>query len=121
VRLPQARHAGPVDHKVEVHVPRGWFQGWLGIDPFETLTPADWLLVPQQQLLEVTAGRVYHDGFGDLTEIRARLAYYPQDVWFYLLACQWGGSHSRRRSSVAPARSATTSDRGCWRRRWCAI
>jgi hypothetical protein len=89
VRLPQARHAGPIDHKVEVHVPRRWFQGWLGVDPFETLSPADWLLVPQHQLLEVTAGRVYYDGLGDLTKVRAKLAYFPQDVWVYLLACQW--------------------------------
>jgi hypothetical protein len=38
--------------------------------------------------LSLTAGGVWHDELG-LTALRARLAYYPQAVWLYLLACQW--------------------------------
>ena len=49
----------------------------------------DWILAPQQQLLSVTAGRVFSDPAGELVTARARLTYYPQDVWLYLLAAQW--------------------------------
>ncbi|MGE5223761.1 MAG: DUF4037 domain-containing protein [Omnitrophica WOR_2 bacterium] len=47
------------------------------------------MLIPQQQLLSVTAGRVFLDGLGQLDAARAKLAYYPHDVWLYLLAAQW--------------------------------
>lgn len=80
---------GPIAHKVEVHAP-GTLHSWLGVDPFGEISAVDWLLMPQQKLLEVTAGRVYHDGLELLGAIRDKLAYYPRDVWLYLLAAQWG-------------------------------
>ena len=90
VRLSEEKASGPIDHKVEVHTVGGFFSAWTGFDPFEEWGPGEWLCVPQQRLLEVTAGRVYHDGLGDLQEARAKLSYYPRDVWLYLLAAQWG-------------------------------
>jgi hypothetical protein len=74
---------------VEVHTPRQFCLDRLGVDPRTGLSPADWLILPQQKLLEFTAGAVYHDGLGDLGEIRDPLAFYPRDVWLYLMACQW--------------------------------
>lgn len=53
------------------------------------MSTIDWLAVPQQLVLEVTAGRVLHDGDGELTSVRNALAWYPDDVWRWLLACQW--------------------------------
>lgn len=88
VRVSEKKVSGPVNHKVEVHAIRPFFRSRTGIDPYE-MGLVDWLLAPQQKLLEVTAGRVYHDGLGELEEIRARLAYYPRDVWFSMLAAQW--------------------------------
>jgi hypothetical protein len=32
---------------------------------------------------------VFHDEPGELTSVRERLAWYPRDVWLYVLACQW--------------------------------
>ncbi len=32
---------------------------------------------------------VFHDGLGVLTTVRQRLTWYPDQVWRYLLACQW--------------------------------
>jgi hypothetical protein len=32
---------------------------------------------------------VFHDGLGVLTTARANLAWYPDNVWRYILACQW--------------------------------
>ena len=49
----------------------------------------DWLATPQQLLLEVTAGAVFHDPTGDLTSVRETLAWYPDDIWLWLMACQW--------------------------------
>lgn len=40
-------------------------------------------------LRELTGGRVFHDGTGLLDQYRAILAWYPEDVWRYVLACQW--------------------------------
>jgi hypothetical protein len=82
--------AGPPGHEgVQVTTIRAFFSGHLGFDPAGGLQPADWLLAPQQTVLELTAGAVFHDGFGELTALRANLAYYPRDVWLYLMAAQW--------------------------------
>lgn len=81
--------SGPVNHKVEIHTVSGFFVRRLGFDPAGDLTVEDWLATPEQRLLEVTAGCVHHDGLGELEPVRTKLAYYPRDVWLYLLACQW--------------------------------
>ena len=49
----------------------------------------DWLTVSSQSLREFTAGAVFHDGPRELTAWRERLAWYPHDVWLYLLAAGW--------------------------------
>jgi hypothetical protein len=89
VRTLAPHPGGAIAHKVEIHPP-SVLQSWLGLDPFGDLSAVDWLLMPQQKLLEVTVGRVYHDGLGVLGPVRAKLAYYPRGVWLYLLAAQWG-------------------------------
>jgi hypothetical protein len=66
-----------------------WLTGQLGFDPRAPITVADWLATPTQLLAEVTAGAVFHDGPGELSRARARLSWYPRDVWLYVLACQW--------------------------------
>jgi hypothetical protein len=76
------------DH-VEVTTLGGWLRGRLGFDPTAGVTTADWLTTPQQLLLEVVGGAVFHDGVGDLAAARDALAWYPDDVWLWLLACQW--------------------------------
>jgi hypothetical protein len=76
-------------HQVHVVPLRSWWHGLLGLDPGATVTTHDWLATPTQRLAEVTAGRVFHDGPGDLTAARRALRWYPDDVWRYVLACQW--------------------------------
>lgn len=88
-QLLQAVEQGPVNHRVEIHTLKAYCQAYLGIDPDETLTPVHWLTMPGQKLRSMTAGMVCHDGPGELTGLRERLAYYPQDLWFYLLAAGW--------------------------------
>ncbi|MEV4908288.1 DUF4037 domain-containing protein [Streptomyces albidoflavus] len=81
---------GPVDHRVDLLETDRWLTGQLGPGATaEEPTAADWLAMPQQRLAEVTGGAVFHDGPGALTAARLRLAWYPDQVWRYLLACQW--------------------------------
>ncbi|HEV2373971.1 MAG TPA: DUF4037 domain-containing protein [Streptosporangiaceae bacterium] len=81
--------AAAARHWVEVTHLRPWLQAQLGFDATQPVSTADWLATPTQRLAEVTAGAVFHDGLGELAQVRARLAWYPHDVWRYVLACQW--------------------------------
>ncbi|SCG54768.1 DUF4037 domain-containing protein [Micromonospora halophytica] len=77
-------------HGVSVHELSGWLRGRLGVDPAAGLDVDDWLSVPTQRLAELTGGAVFHDGLaGALTLARARLAWYPDDVWRHVLAAAW--------------------------------
>jgi len=90
VAFPVTREpGGPARHRVEVARLGPWLTGQLGFDPRREITLLDWLATPAQRLAEVTGGEVFHDGPGELTRARDRLAWYPNDVWLYLLACQW--------------------------------
>lgn len=80
---------GAARHRVQVTGLGPWLTGQIGFDPRGEITPLDWLATPTQRLAEFTAGEVFHDEPGDLTRARARLAWYPRDVWRYVLACQW--------------------------------
>jgi hypothetical protein len=91
--FPDATAASPEPRRwVEVAELGPWLAGQLGFDPRRGVTLLDWLATPAQRLAEVTAGDVFHDGLGGtdgLGGIRSRLAWYPRDVWLYVLACQW--------------------------------
>jgi hypothetical protein len=81
---------GPVSHRVSVDDVDGWLAGHLGLRSVATGPSArEWLAMPQQRLAEATGGEVFHDGLGTLTAARRALAWYPDQVWRYLLACQW--------------------------------
>lgn len=89
----EAHAAGPISHRIEVVTIPQFVKRQLGFDLGPTLDqwPAatDWLTFPEQKLLSLTAGAVFHDQVG-LAEMRARFAYFPHDVWLYLLAAGWG-------------------------------
>lgn len=46
----------------------------------------DWLLIPEQRLLEVTAGQLFHDSVGEIAGAREELSYFPDNVWKYRLS-----------------------------------
>lgn len=79
----------PVTHHVTVTTIGGWLGTQLGIDPTGGMSPLDWLLLPQQKLLEITEGAVFRDDTGQLGRVRAELARYPEQVWMWMLGCQW--------------------------------
>ena len=88
VQLLQDVDNGPINHRVELLTIRGFFLDYLNFDIEKSMEPADWLTFPEQKLLTITAGEVYHDGIG-LQPVRDRFNYYPHDVWLYLLASGW--------------------------------
>lgn len=81
--------AVPSTHHVDVVPLVQWLHDQLGCNPTNEISNADWLTMPQQRLLGVVRGAVYHDGTGELTAVRRRLHYFPADLRLWMLACQW--------------------------------
>ena len=48
--------------------------------PDGKLTTADWLRVPEESLAEAVNGAIFYDPSREVTAIRARLSFYPEDV-----------------------------------------
>jgi hypothetical protein len=84
-----ARDGEPPRHQVHFTTLRDAFVSRIGADPRRPLGASDWLRAPTQQLRGCTAGAVFEDASGALSAARRRLAWYPDDVWLYVLACQW--------------------------------
>ncbi|MFJ8950200.1 DUF4037 domain-containing protein [Streptomyces sp. NPDC102381] len=81
---------GPVNHRVDIHTVDEWAAAYLGLHAADAEPSVnEWLAMPQQRLAETTGGMVFHDEPGTLTALRRTLAWYPDQVWRYVLACQW--------------------------------
>jgi hypothetical protein len=79
----------PIAHGVEVTTVARFTLEYLGRDATQPIAQPEWLTIPSQRLRTVRAGRVFHDGLGELTKARERFRWYPRDVWLYLMANQW--------------------------------
>jgi len=79
---------GHINHRVEILTIAGFLNEYLGFDVEREITPRDWLTFPEQKLLAISAGRIFHDELG-LDKVRQKFAYYPREVWLYLLASCW--------------------------------
>jgi len=80
---------GEVEHGVTITTVRRFLAEYLALDHEGPPTTAEWLCLPQQRLKTVVEGAVFHDGLGTLAEMRSNLAWYPDDLWRHVLACQW--------------------------------
>ncbi|HET9872715.1 MAG TPA: DUF4037 domain-containing protein [Propionibacteriaceae bacterium] len=89
-RLPATFRGHPT--QFEVVTSRGYFLDHLGLDIDGEIAARDWLTISEQQLNMFTTGAVFHDDLG-LQAVRDRLAYYPHDVWLYLLVAGWWRVH----------------------------
>ncbi len=84
------RDGEPLEPHVVITTLPAWLEGELGWNLGEReLTAVDWLLIPQTRLLGITQGAVFADPDGDLGRLRRRLVWFPDSVWWWLLACQW--------------------------------
>ncbi|HET9499796.1 MAG TPA: DUF4037 domain-containing protein [Marmoricola sp.] len=61
----------------------------LGFDPRSGPSPVDWLSMTGQAVLEIVSGAVFGDQTGELTGLREALRWYPDDIWTYVVACDW--------------------------------
>jgi hypothetical protein len=86
--LAPAPAGGPIHHGVSVDTVPRFLRSYLGLGPEGVPGLPDWLTMPTQHLRTIASGRIFHDGLG-LGTVRARLAWYPHDVWLYLLAAGW--------------------------------
>lgn len=77
---------------VEVHSVAGYVRQQLAVDVDRELGARDWLTLSEHRLRMFTSGVVHHDDVG-LQVVRDRLAYYPRDVWLYLLVAGWWRVH----------------------------
>ncbi len=80
--------SGEVNHRVELLTIDSFMRAHFGMERDQAMRAADWLSISQQMLLSFTGGEVFHDALG-LETIRQRFAFYPRDVWIYMLACGW--------------------------------
>ncbi len=78
-----------VRHRVQVEDVGTFVASRTGITASGSLSVADWLTLTGQAVLEVTAGPVFVDTTGELTAVRERLAWYPDDLWAYVVATDW--------------------------------
>lgn len=76
-------------HHIEVGTVAGFVGSRLGFDPRDASSVSDWLSLSGQAVLEVVAGPVFRDPSGDLESVRTALDWYPDDIWRYVLACDW--------------------------------
>jgi len=88
VQLLDRSDSGPINHRVEIMSAEQFFQDYLGFDITVDLVAIDWLSFPGQKLRSIASGKIYCDGI-ELEKTLHRFSYYPEDVWFYLLACGW--------------------------------
>jgi hypothetical protein len=79
----------PARHRIQVTTIGDLVRKHLGRDVREGMGPLDWLSFPEQRLVELTAGAVFHDPRGELGRARSLLAAYPRDAWLFRMACQW--------------------------------
>ena len=88
IRRQERRIKGRVDPLVEYHTKSSYFKEYLGWDPSDEVAIAQWLTFSEHRLLGITSGKIFHDELG-LNSVRARLGYFPQDVWLWMMAAQW--------------------------------
>lgn len=89
VDIPRIKKSGKVSHLFRFWTIESFFMHYLGFDIKTKPSFQNWLLFPQQALIEVTAGKIFHDDL-NLIDLRRAFSYYPDDIWKYMLAVQWG-------------------------------
>ena len=87
--MPTLADTRPLKHHVRVTTLHRFIREYAGVYLDRELTALDWLVIPEQNLRTLAGGAVYHDGLNVLEPMRRSLAYYPHDVWLYLLSAQW--------------------------------
>ena len=78
----------PIRHRVDICTRVSFFQDYLGINNVGEIAEIEWLTLSEQRLRTIRCGKVFHDSLG-IEKDRAKLHYYPKDVWLFMLASEW--------------------------------
>ena len=79
----------PIIHRARTFSIDQYFTYILGFNPLNGVSEIDWLRIPEQTLRTIKYGKIFHDGLSTLQEIKNILNWYPDDIWYYIMACQW--------------------------------
>lgn len=79
----------PINHRVIINSLSNFLESYTGSALDKGISLLDWMLIPEQKLRTLVAGGVFHDGLETLKPLRQQLAWYPHDVWLYLISAQW--------------------------------
>jgi hypothetical protein len=85
VRHAELIASGQVSPLIWIYEVDEYINEYLGMMPTEDL---DWLAISEHRLLGFTSGKLFVDML-NMSEVRSKLAFYPQDVKLYLIASQW--------------------------------
>ncbi|HXQ92614.1 MAG TPA: DUF4037 domain-containing protein [Nitrososphaerales archaeon] len=101
VRIPNQSGSGKIEHYIICYTIKSFFREYLDINPYQKIGVPTWLTLPQQKLLSIVRGKIFHDGLG-IKQIIGNFEYYPRDVWLFMLASQWS-KISQKEAFVARA------------------
>ncbi|MHA1708063.1 MAG: DUF4037 domain-containing protein [Candidatus Heimdallarchaeaceae archaeon] len=87
-QLPQEKTKGEVNHRIEICTTKRYLKEKLAIDSLK-MSEKEWLLLPDQSLLEFTQGKLFYDTLGELKEARKRVSYFPENVWKFKILSEW--------------------------------
>ena len=76
---------GQGHHHVALTTPQRFLQLAIGSES-PPQADREWLAIPEQRLLEITAGDLFDDFTGETTHLRDSLSYFPENVWRFRLA-----------------------------------
>lgn len=81
--------ASSAGHGLEIHTLASVLERHFALHSLDDIPLKSWLGFAEQRLLAFTAGPIFRDDSGRLSQARERLAFFPHDIWLYKLACQW--------------------------------
>lgn len=87
-QMPEKIQNGEVNHRIDITTTKHYLKKLLDITSLK-LTEKDWLLLPDQALLEFTSGKIFFDNLGELKVARKTLNYFPDNVWKYKILSEW--------------------------------
>jgi hypothetical protein len=79
---------GEINHGVQIETLRKYVLDYFGFDIEKDIDAVDWLTFPSQKLRTLSSENIFHDDIG-VRDVLDRFAYYPHDVWLYLLSAGW--------------------------------
>lgn len=71
----------------------------------------DWLVIPEQKLMEWTRGKIFTDSVGEITAVRKTLTYLPEDIRRYKLKYAWSSFRHLYVAGIAALRGESLSAR----------